>query len=201
MPRLIHEKKGILWLLSLLKVLSDHIKDTLDHICSPCWICAEHFFPFFFIVVVWLRECFSDSFGLLVGLIIDLQFILAAFVQQSPRVSSLAEHRTDCQAEGGGAAWMKITPRLVIGGEGQREETSMLGKKPNASRTHKPHYTHLQCLWTPATVSMMEHSPSFRQKARSLSSTHGLKTSERRLGSVGATARDRRRQRDRFSYY
>lgn len=37
---------------------------------------------------------------------------------------------------------------------------------------------------------MMEHSPSFRQKARSLSSTHGLKTSERRLGSVGATARE-----------
>lgn len=59
------------------------------------------FLSIFFIVVVWLRECFSDSFGLLVGLIIDLQFILAAFVQQSPRVSSLAEHRTDCQAEGG----------------------------------------------------------------------------------------------------
>lgn len=39
---------------------------------------------------------------------------------------------------------------------------------------------------------MMEHSPSFRQKARSLSSTHGLKTSERRLGCVGATAEEGR---------
>lgn len=85
-------------------------------------------------------------------------------------------------------------------GEEQRGETSMLGKNPNASRSQETHYTHLQCLWTPATVSMMEHSPSFRQKARSLSSTHGLNISERRLGSVGATAIDRR-QRHRFNYY
>ena len=100
------------------------------------------------------------------------------------------------------AAWMKMTPRLVIGGEGQGEETSMLRKKPNASHTHRhththnPHYTHLQCLWTPATVSMMEHSPSFRQNARSLSSTQGLKTSELRLGSVGATAAGEREDRE-----
>ena len=47
--------------------------------------------------------------------------------------------------------------------------------------------THLQCLCTPATVWMIEHSPSFRQKARSLSSRQGWKTSERRLGDVGAT--------------
>lgn len=45
---------------------------------------------------------------------------------------------------------------------------------------------------------MMEHSPSLRQKARSLSSTHGLKTSERKLGSVGATAVETQRQRVSF---
>lgn len=41
---------------------------------------------------------------------------------------------------------------------------------------------------------MIEHSPSFRQKARSLSSTHGLKTSERRLGCVGASAEERQEE-------
>lgn len=96
-PRLIHEKNGVLWPLSLLKVLSDQIKDTFAPHMQCSWICAEQFVFHLLIVVVWLRECPSDSLGLLVGLIIDLQFILGAFVQQSSCVSSLAY----CQAEGG----------------------------------------------------------------------------------------------------
>lgn len=67
-------------------------------------------------------------------------------------------------------------------------ENDPQGQRLNMDGGHSR--TDLQCLWTPATVSMMEHSPSFRQKARSLSSTHGLKTSERGLGGVGATAED-----------
>ena len=99
------------------------------------------------------------------------------------------------------AAWVKMAPRLVIGGEGQREKSPVPGRKSNALHTHKLCFTNLQCLWTPATVSMMEHSPSFRQKARSLSSTQGLKTSERRLGSVGATAMERRKRREQRRFY
>lgn len=46
---------------------------------------------------------------------------------------------------------MKMTPRLATGGEGQREEASMLRMKPNASHTqahtqthtHRPHHTAL----------------------------------------------------------
>lgn len=52
-------------------------------------------------------------------------------------------------------------------------------------------WTHLQCLCTPATVSMMKHSPSFKQKAISWLSWHGLKNSECMVEVVGATAFER----------
>ena len=58
------------------------------------------------------------------------------------------------------AAWMKMTPRLVIGGEGQGEETSMLRKKPNASHTQR--HTHTHTIPITLTCSVCELQPRFQ---------------------------------------
>ncbi len=195
MPKLIQKKGLSLGCYHFYKFCHANFKthDILSHVL-PSWICILTFLSTCLLV----RLCGSENqlhptwhvflwFG---WLWISVHFrgicttIFSCFITWKAQSVRLEKRGSLNESDPKVSDWRGRARRGNVNAE---KETKWL------THTHT-HYTHLQCLWTPATVSMMEHSPSFRQKARSLSSTHGLKTSERGPGSVGAADVERKRQ-------